>query len=307
MFAVTFLGTSGSAPTKERGLSSVAVEFDGEVFLLDCGEGAQRQMMRFGINYSKVSRIFITHMHADHVIGVAGLARTFALFRRTAPLFLYVPAGTSAQLLSLLKFDNAMINYPIVVEEVGTGRVYSGRDVEVSAFALKHTVRTYGYVIKERDRHHFIKKRCDALGIKREMFSQLTKRGSLRVGRRIIKLEEVTTPEQGRKLAYATDSRPVPGTVRAAKGADLLIHEGTYDSALAKLAKERMHSTAAEAATVAKKASVRKLAITHLSTRYRDAAVMEKDARKVFRNAVVAEDGMRIELERKKAGKDRGP
>ena len=300
---ITFLGTSGSAPTKERGLSSMALEYDGRVFLFDCGEGTQRQMMCFGINYSKVSRIFITHMHADHVIGIAGLARTFALYRRTAPLFIYVPEGSAQQALALLKFDNALINYPIIVEEVSSGKVYSDRELEVTAFALNHTVRAYGYALKERDRHHFIKAKCDALGMRREMFSKLSKKGSIRIGRRVIKLDDITTQELGRKVVYATDSRPAAATARAAKGADLLVHEATYDSSLAKLAKERKHSTAAEAAGIAKRAGVMRLVVTHLSTRYRDAGLLAKDARKVFRNTDVAEDGMKIEIERRGAEK----
>ena len=303
MMRITFLGTSGSAPTKERGLSAVALEYDGQVFMFDCGEGAQRQMMRYGVNYSKVSRIFITHMHADHVIGIAGLARTFALYRRTAPLFIYVPEGSSKQVLALLKFDSALITYPIIVEEITSGKVYADRELEVRAFALNHTVRAYGYALKERDRHHFIKAKCDSFGIRREMFSQLSRKGSIRIGRRIIKLGEVTTPEPGRKVVYATDSRPAAATARAAKGADLLIHEATYDSSLAKLAKERKHSTAEEAARIAKRAGVMRLVVTHLSTRYRDAAVLAKDARKVFRDTDVAEDGMRIEIPRRGAEK----
>ena len=302
MFRATILGTSGSAPTKERGLAGVAVEYEGMLYLLDCGEGTQRQMMRFGINPYKVNAIFITHMHGDHVIGVAGIVRTLALYKRSAPLFIYVPQGFTKSLLALLQFDNAMISYPIIVEEVRSGIVRVDKNLEIRAFALNHTVKTYGYVVKEQDKHHFMKRKCDLLGIKSEMFSALAKRGSIKIGNKTVKLSAVTTLEQGRKLVYATDTRPAASTVAAAKGADLLIHESAYAEELARLAKERLHSTAKEAAGVATKAHVKRLVLTHMSTRYTDQRVLENEAKEIFKNVEAAHDGLSITLERAKRG-----
>ncbi len=302
MFRITILGTSGSAPTKERGLAGVAVEYEGMLYLLDCGEGTQRQMMRFGLNPYRINAIFITHMHGDHVIGVAGIVRTLALYKRTAPLYIYVPEGYAKGLLSLLQFDNAMLSYPIIVEEVRAGVVRTDRNLEIRAFALRHTVKTYGYVVRELDRHHFIKSKCDALGIKSEMFSALSKRGSIRIGKKTVRLGEVTTVELGRKIVYATDTRPAASTVTAAKDADLLIHESAYSDELAKLAKERLHSTAREAAGVAKRAHVKRLVLTHMSTRYTDPRVLEDEAKAIFKNVEAASDGMSIAIERNKRG-----
>ena len=288
---VTALGTSGSSPTKERSMPSVAITYNGEVLLLDCGEGAQMQMLRYGINFSRINAIFISHAHGDHVIGVAGLIRTLAMNRRNAPLDIYIPKGYERVIRSLIEFDKAFIGYKINIYGISAGRIFKGKGFTVEAFRLNHTIASTGFVFAEDDRRRFIEEKCKRLGIKGEMHSVIEKQGKIRIGKRVISIADVTTLQKGKKIVYASDTRPCKSTEKAAKGADLLIHESSYSENEKALAKERKHSTAMEAALIAKNAHARKLALTHISARYSDAKALENEARKIFKNTSVLKDG----------------
>jgi ribonuclease Z len=174
--------------------------------------------------------------------------------------------------------------------------VYSGKDYEVSAFKLVHTIPTYGYVFKEKDKMKFKKDLAHRLGIRGEMFSTLQKRGRIRIGNKTIALRQVTWKQEGKKIVYATDTRPTATTLLAAKNADLLIHESSYKTSEAKLAKKRKHSAAGEVALLAKRAHVKRLVLTHISARHRTDTELLRDARKVFKDAVVAKDGYTVVL-----------
>jgi ribonuclease Z len=293
---VIFLGTSGSAPTKARNLPSVAIEHEGEVLLFDCGEGTQRQIMHYSVNISKINSIFLTHAHGDHIIGIAGLVRTLALNKRTKPLKIYIPEGQEKPIRSLIEFDNALIGYPIEIIPIKGGLVQKGDDYTISAFRVNHTIKCYGFVFAENDKVHFIKQKADALGIKGKMFSELTKKGHAVINGKKVSLTSVTTKEKGRKIVYATDTKPCKATQEAAAGANLLIHEATYSEKYSEQATERGHATALQVAKMAKAAKVNMLALTHISARYRDPKELLDEARSVFKNTRIAEDGMKIDL-----------
>ena len=296
MIRVTFLGTSGSTPTKNRALSALVMEYNGKLLLFDCGEGTQRQMMRYGINISRVDAVFLSHIHGDHTIGVAGLIRTLALNRRESPLDIYVPAGYERAISALINFDGVLLGYKINVNPIRSGVIYKGDGFEVRAFKLKHTISTYGFVFKEEDKLRFIKEKIKGTGLKGVMFSELLSKGRLRVGGALIERKDVTVLQHGVKIAYATDTRPSRDTVGAARDADLLVHEATYASAEIKLALERRHSTARESAQLAKSANVKRLVLTHMSARYKSLNKLLKEAREIFPNTDIAKDGMSIEL-----------
>ncbi len=291
MIKIVTLGTAGSTPTKARGLPSIAIVHDGDVYLFDCGEGTQMQMMRFGLNISKVKAIFVSHIHGDHVIGIAGLLRTMALNNRKDGIDIYVPQGAKRPIQSLIFFDKAIIRFPIAIKEIKAGNVYKKEDFEISAFKVEHSVLAYGYLFRERDRLRFIKDRCRAAGLKNTMFSELAKKGSLRIGKKDVRLKDVTYMQKGASVAYATDTRPSVSTVNAAMNCDILIHEANFMESEAQKAMDRKHSTAKEAAGVAKKAKVKKLILTHISARYRNTKEMLKEARSVFANTEIAQDG----------------
>lgn len=296
MMRLIFIGTAGSTPTKFRGLPSVAIEYNSDIFLFDCGEGTQRQMMQFSVNIAKIKAIFLTHTHGDHVLGIAGLVRTLALNRRTAPLEIYVPKGGEDVVRALISFDKAVMNYQIIIKPVKEGEIYKARDFYISAFRLMHTISTFGFVFKEQDKLRFLKPKIKGLGLKGEQFKKLIKDKSMKIGNKTIKLKDITFNKPGRKIVYATDTRPTAETVKAAKDADIFIHESTYSNAEKELAKLRYHSTALESATVAKKARAKRLLLTHPSARYRDEKVLVGEARKVFKNTEIAKDGMIINL-----------
>ncbi len=287
------LGTSASAPTKERGLSSAAIRYDGKIFLMDCGEGTQMQMLKLGLNIYRIEGIFLTHIHGDHVIGIAGIARTLSLYGKTSPLRIYIPKGYAKGISMLINFDNPIFKYKVEVIEVGSGKVYSDQKVQVSAFKLRHSVETYGYIFEEKKKPKFTIE-AKRLGIRGKLFADIQKKGYLNINGKKIRMEDVSSTQNGRKIVYALDTRPSPSTIRAANDADLLIHEATYSKNEKKLAVERMHSTSEEAATVAKKAGVKRLILTHISTRYKEPEDNLKEARSVFKNCDIAKDGFKI-------------
>ena len=292
-----FLGTSGSTPTRERNLPGLAVEYEGDVLLFDCGEGTQRQMLRYSVNISKVKAIFVTHVHGDHVIGIAGLVRTLGLARRTEPLSIFMPEGQEGAVTDLIGARYCeMIKYPIKLIPIRGGTLWEGDGYTVSAFRVDHTIKCYGFVFAENDKVHFIKQKADALGIEGKMYSELAKRGHATINGKRVTLASVTTKEKGRRMVYATDTVPSKVTQKAAAGADLLVHEATYSERYRDLARERGHATALQVAKMAKAAKVNILALTHISARYNDPKELEEEARSVFKNSRVAQDGMVIEL-----------
>jgi len=296
MIKTTFLGTSGSAPTAERGLPSVAIECNGGLYLFDCGEGTQRQVMKYSVNLSRLKAIFLSHIHGDHSIGIAGVVRTLALNRRTAPLEIYVPKGEIDAISQLLKFDRVMLGYKITVKPIKTGVIFKGREFKVSAFRLIHSIGAYGFVFQADDRLHFIKQKAEAAGLKGAMFSKLQERGKMTINGKQVRLSSVTTREAGTKIVYSTDTRPSKEIIAASKGADLMICESTYANSEQRLAVERKHSTAEEAAMMARKSKAKRLIITHISTRYKNPSTLLSEAKCIFGNTELASDGLAISI-----------
>ena len=293
---VVMLGTSGSVPTKNRALPAVAMDRDGDIFLFDCGEGTQRQFLIYGININKLKCIFISHLHGDHVIGLAGIVRTLAINKRTSPLIIFVPKGAKNALSTLIEFDNAKIPYTITIEEIEKGEGLDGKDYSIKAFRLDHSINTLGYIFKINDRFHFDAKKAKLLGIKGEMFSKILKNKHLNVNNKSISLKSITTIEKGKIVVYAPDTRPSKRTVAAADGADLLIHESTYTKEFIEFAKNRKHSCAFEAAEIARSAKVKKLLLFHISSRYNENLLLLTEAKKIFKNSIISYDGMKIKV-----------
>ncbi|MDD5317120.1 MAG: ribonuclease Z [Candidatus ainarchaeum sp.] len=292
MLKAVILGSGAAIPTKERGLSSVGLRFAGRVYLFDCGEGTQRQMMRFGMSFAKVDSIFVSHSHADHIVGIAGLAQTLDLSGRREPLRIFCPKGAAGDVEALLSIGK--YGYPAVVSEIGEGAVLEGNGFSVKAFQVAHSRPSLGFVFEEEGRRNFDEKKCAALGIKGRMFGELEAKGEIRVGGKTVKYESVSTAKRGAKFAYSGDCVPGKGTVAAARGAHVLVHEATYASDKEEEAREHLHSTAAQAAAVAKKAGAGRLVLTHISGRYKTPELHLLDARKVFPETVAAEDGMEL-------------
>ncbi|MEM3556136.1 MAG: ribonuclease Z [Candidatus Micrarchaeia archaeon] len=293
MIKIIILGSGGAVPSPARSLPSVGMRYFGDVYLFDCGEGTQRQMMIYGLSYARVKMIFLTHLHADHLLGIGGLVQTLKMNDRKEPLFIFGPAGTERCILPIIA---GAYPFKIQINEIDEKFCLKNERFSVSAFKTHHNVRSLGYVFKENDSWNFNKEKAEKLGIKGRMFRKIEKEGEILIGKKKIKLEDVTKPKKGKKVVYTGDTVPCAEVIEASREADLLIHDGTFSEEHAKEAKEKMHSTASQAAEVAKKAKVKKLILVHISNRYKDASPLEKEARKIFKNSCVGFDGMELYL-----------
>ena len=299
MIRITFLGTAASRPTVSRGVSSIAIQREGDLALFDCGEGTQRQMMRYQTGFG-VNRIFFTHTHADHVIGVVGLLRTMALQGREDAIQLYGPVGSASVLEAAVHLGVDRVGFPVEIHEVEPGQGIEEAEYSVRAFRVHHGTPAVGWVLREHPRlGRFDVERARELGIPNgPLYGQLHKGQTVEVEGRIIRPEDVVgAPRPGRLVVYTGDTRPSDDTVDVAQGADVLIQEATFGADEATRARDTRHSTAPEAADVGRRAGVDRLILTHLSARYSDCPdVLEKEAREVFARTTVAHDGLSIEL-----------
>ena len=299
--SVRFLGTSASRPTVERNVSSLAIIREGETLMFDCGEGTQRQMMRYGISFA-LSDIFFTHMHADHMLGLTGLLRTLALQGRTELMNLYGPPGSEKLLWRAINLGSEKQHFEIKVFELAPDTPLKRHGYSIVPFAVEHGDRSaIGYLLAEETRlGRFNPEKAREMGIPEgPLWGKIHKgeEAQLPDGRTIKPSELVGPSRAGRKIVLTGDSRPSEATVAAASGADVLIHEATFSDEEAPRALETGHSTAREAAQVAAKASVKKLILTHVSARYsRDTSDLEREAREVFPSTVIARDGMEVEI-----------
>jgi len=299
--ALVLLGTSASRPTVERNVSSIAVVREGETMLFDCGEGTQRQMMRYGVSFA-LCDIFFTHFHADHVIGVIGLMRTMALQGRTDPLRLWGPKGAGRHLKRAEQFGVDRLTFAVEIRELDHGERIERKDYAIAAFAVEHGPGpAMGYAFVESDRKgRFDPERARELGIPEGPLWGRIHRGEAVTldGGRVIEPSELVGPRRpGRTVVITGDTRPCDNTTEAAHGADLLVHEATFGDEEAERAIETGHSTAREAAVVAKRARCRRLLLSHFSARYsRDAGDLETQARSEFSEVVIGRDGMVIDV-----------
>ena len=300
MLSVTFLGTGAACPTVDRNVAGLAVLREGETILFDCGEGTQRQMMRYGVGFS-FTDVFFTHFHADHMLGITGLLRTMGLQDRTAPVTLYGPRGAQRILGAAMSLGIERNRFPVEVVEIRAGDRLQRDEYDIVVFETQHRADTVGYALAEHTRlGRFHPERARELGVPEgPLWGRLHKGETVTLddGRTVSPPDLVGAPRRGRTLVYSGDTRPHLALLEAARGADLLIHEATFGGDEAERAVETGHSTAAEAARVALEAGVRRLILTHISPRYtRDAPELLAEARAVFPETAIARDGMTVEV-----------
>ncbi len=299
--SVGFLGTSASRPTVERGVTSVALVREGETMLIDCGEGTQRQMMRYGVSFA-MGDIFFTHFHADHFLGVLGLLRTLALQDRKDPLRLWGPKGLAQMLKRAEGLGVERLTFPLQVREVTPGEPITRKDYAIVPFPVEHRgASCVGYALVEEERRGvFDPVKARALGIPEgPLWGRIHKGEAITLDDgRVIEPSELVGPRRsGRKVVVTGDTRPCAATVAIATGADLLVHEATFGDDEAQRATETGHSTAREAAEVAAAAGARRLLLTHFSARYsRDPSELERQARERFAATSCARDGQDVDV-----------
>jgi ribonuclease Z len=286
-------------PTPERGSSSVAVAMGRGVILLDCGEGTQRQMVAAHIGFSKVKLILLTHLHGDHVLGTPGLLQSMTLQRREEPLDVYGPRGTHAFLQGVSNTLGGP-SFPVAVNELNEpGVIYRSRGFHIETCKASHRLEAWSYAIVESPRAgRFHPDKAKTLGVPEGvLWKRLQEGEDIEVDGVVVKSSDVCdAPRPGRRIVYTGDTRPSENIVELARGADLLIHEATFGDELAERAQEDGHSTVSQAAGVAAKAGVKRLMLTHISSRYGDTKQLLEAARKIFPNTYIAEDLVDVDI-----------
>jgi ribonuclease Z len=298
------LGTSSQVPTKERGHNAYMLRWDGEDFLLDPGEGTQRQLTLAGVATGSIRHICITHFHGDHCLGLAGVLQRLSLDHCSQPVNIYYPESGQIyfeHLCSAAAYRQAVEIVPHPIRSSGDAMIELIRTggYVLKAHPLDHSIPTLGYRLEESDRFRFLAEKLDFEGIRGPLVGELRRKGWIQSDGRIVRLEDVAVPCSGSIFAFVMDTRPCIGAVALARDADLLVMEATYTSEHQDLANVYFHSTAADAARTASSAGAHRLALTHFSQRYSNPGVHLRDAREVFDNVLALEDLDRIEIPRR--------
>jgi len=297
---VVFLGTSGGIPTPRRSLPAVAVLREGEMILFDCGEGAQTQVMRRGLGFGRLTKIFITHLHGDHLSGLMGLMMTLSLLERRQPVDIYGPPELVPFFDSLKKDIGLHTRFDINLHPTGSGVFLREKEYHIEGARVPHRAPCFAFALQEGVRPgRFDLEKARELGIPEgPLFGKLQRGETIELedGRTVTPGQVLGPPRPGRRLAYVTDTAYNPDIVPFCRGADLLIHESMFGSDMEEEARMRSHTTAAQAATIARDAGVRRLVLTHISARYMDPEPLVEEARKIFPETEVARDLMELEV-----------
>ena len=295
---IIFLGTSSAVPTLERNHPSIALRAFAEVMLFDCGEGTQRQLIEAKISPMKITKIFISHFHGDHILGLGGLIQSLGFRGREKDLDIYGPKGLHKIINAISSFGYFQINYNLNIHEIQDGTVIETEDYVVECAKVEHNIPSYAYSIKEKKKPLFLREKAEELGIPPgPLYGKLHNGEEVEFEGRIIKPEQVLgEAKKGKKISYSGDTKPCEAMIRLARDSDILIHESTYEAEDYQRAVDNAHSTSVEAAEIAREANVNELVLTHISTRYTSDENIKSEAQKVFKNTKVARDYMKIDL-----------
>ena len=299
---ITFLGTSSAVPSKYRNHAGIILKYFKDTMLFDCGEGTQRQLTYAKISPMKIDKIFITHLHGDHILGLAGLIQSMGFRGREEDLHIYGPNGMQKLLNVISNYGFYQINFAIHIHEIGEGTVVETDEYIIKSIIAEHNIDNISYSIYEKKKPRFLREKAIELGVPvGPAFGKLHSGQEVEIDGKIIKPEQVLGPPRvGRKVTYSGDTRPCEKLIELARDSDVLIHEATYEDADQDKAIEHCHSTSKEAATIAKEANVKLLVLTHISTRYTTDLNIKEEAKEIFENTVVANDFTEINI-----GKDK--
>jgi len=299
---IVFLGTGGSWPSPERSVSAVALKRGPEVILFDCGEGTQRQFMRSTVSFMQTTKIFVTHFHGDHFLGLPGLIQSMSLNDRRDPLSIHGPEGTEQLVSILIKLGYFTPTYEVIVQDLKPDDVLDFDEYTVTVGEANHNVPTLFYVLEEKERAgRFNKPRALELGIPEgPLFSKLQRGETVEhKGKTFTPDMVLGPPRRGRKIVYTGDTKPCEAVVELGKDCDVMIHDATTAADLEEKANMYGHSSSSQAADMAKRANAGKLFLTHISPRYEDIAQLEADAKAIFDNSQVAEDFLEYQIKYK--------
>lgn len=304
-FDITYLGVQAALPHRGGITTSQVVNVHEDLYLLDCGEGAQMKMEQWHIRRNKIRVVLISHLHGDHVFGLPGLITSFSHFQRTSPLVIVGPPGIREFLDTSLRISEAYIGFSLDIRELvheGTACVYSDQNVAVSAFPLRHRVRTYGYRLDEQVVLNVSRQKIEEYQLTPDQIRAVRQKTDVNVksGQKVPWTEIVSPKNVPRSYGFCTDTAYYPEIVEQITGVDVLYHEATYLSDMQQQAAERFHSTAAEAGRIAAAAGVQQLVLGHLSSRYFQHSAFVEEAGEYMGIVMVAEEGLIVSIPQKK-------
>ncbi|EOC0121731.1 ribonuclease Z [Cronobacter sakazakii] len=300
---LTFLGTSAGLPSTTRNVTAIVLNPQNNrsgLWLFDCGEGTQHQMLRATATPGKIEKIFITHLHGDHIFGLPGLLCSRSMAGCETPLEIYGPKGIAEFVETTLRLSGSWTSYPLNVHEITEGRLLDDGELTVTAYPLTHPVECYGYRIEEQDKPGALDAaRLKAAGVMPGPLFQQLKRGetvTLADGRTVCGADYLSAPRPGKKIAIFGDTGPTPQAVTLARDVDVMVHETTLEAAMAEKANGRGHSTTQQAAEVAREAGAKRLLMTHFSSRYstEDCQRLLAECQAIFPASELAEDFLTI-------------
>jgi ribonuclease Z len=296
---LVFLGTSAAQPTFERGLTCICIEKDGEILMFDAGEGIQLSYLKSGLGWNKKMKIFITHLHGDHCIGILGLLQTMTLQNRTEPVEIYGPDGIEEFIATNIKVLNFGLSFPVLITTIKEKLVVEDKTYSILACKAEHSIPAFSFVFQEKDKlGKFFPEKAKSLGVPEgNLWHKLQTGEEIELDGRIIKPSQVLGEKRrGKKIGISGDTRPTSVLVDFFKNCDYLSFDSTFSDELKYKAIETYHSTAKEAAELAKKANVSNLILTHFSARYKDETVLVNEAKKIHNSVTAAKDLLEIEI-----------
>lgn len=296
---LVFLGTSAAQPTENRGMSCICIEKEGEILMFDAGEGAQVSYLKSGLGWNKKMKIFVTHMHGDHCIGILGLLQTMTLQHRTEPIEIYGPDGIEEFIGQNIRILNFGLSFPVMITAIKPGLVCEEKTYYVYTQDAEHSVSAFSFLFEEKEKPgKFDVERAKSLGIPEgPLWRELQLGNDVKVGSRTVKSSEVVGQKRpGKKIGISGDTRPTKKLEEFFKNCDYLTFDCTFSDKLKDKAVETFHSTAKEAAVFAKNANVSNLILTHFSARYKDEEELLKEAKEIHGSVFAAKDLLEIEI-----------
>lgn len=296
---LVFLGTSAAQPTEHRGLSCICLERDGEILMFDAGEASQISYMKSGLGWNKKMTIFVTHLHGDHCVGILGLLQTMSMQKRTETLEIFGPSGIEEFIAANIKILNFGLSFSVLINTIKEGKILENSKFSMFACKANHSVTAFSYLFEEKDKPgRFNVQKARELGIPEgELWNKLQKGNSISInGGEIIPEQVLGEKRPGKKIGISGDTMPTKELEKFFEGTDYLVFDSTFLDEEKQKAQETSHSTAKQAATLAKNANVKNLVLTHFSARYKNEVGHLKEAQEIHNSVITAKDLLEIEI-----------
>lgn len=296
---LVFLGTSAAQPTENRGLSCICLEREGEILMFDAGEATQISYMKSGLGWNKKMKMFVTHLHGDHCVGILGLLQTMSMQNRTETLEIFGPSGIEEFIAANIKVLNFGLSFPVFINIIKEGKIFENKKFSIHACKANHSVTAFSYLFEEKDKPgRFDVKKAKELNIPEgELWNKLQNRNEIKINEKIIKPEQVLGEKRpGKKIGISGDTMPTVELEKFFEGCDYLVFDSTFLNAEKQRAIDTCHSTAKQAAILGKNAKVKNLILTHFSARYKDEVGHLSEAQEIHNSVITAKDLLEIEI-----------